>query len=352
MSIFKLFLVLALVLNGSNSEPSLAPVKVNTIDLQELLPSLINCFIRIFEMNSTFDYSTLTVPFVMTNVNSYEADGNIPFGKEYSSDEQRELLDSQNIAILKLPTIKCFAGIIVYEKDNLLPGESLYRYIDFKPLQDILANEYSLWYFWKNNKKVEHVKKLRVSPRLYFVCTNSVVEKLTGELNVDFLILENLRSHDDTLTYFRIVYHTSHVTPVEVRKHANELYYINFKCDCSGLYEFKCPYLKDRPVYDSLSSCYKNLIKGGKHLFAWSTDDIGNQGVIYCKSNPIIQRESFGIMKATGIFLREDYNQTLKEEICSLRSIYSNPKAEEPLNLFIATSRSKSPEGNQFYMVG
>ncbi|CAG7733192.1 unnamed protein product [Allacma fusca] len=253
-------------------------------------------------MNATFDYSTLTVPFVLTNVNSYGVDGNVLSRNIYGFQDRVELRDTRSIAVLKLHTITYFAGVILHE--NYYPfvrGEYKTPYSEFQPLQEILDNEYSLWYFKIVNKKVQHLKKLRICPRFYFFYTNSMSDQSTHEMTLDSLILDLLRLHDDTLTYFRIVYQTTGLTPVE---------------------------------------------------FAWSSDDIGNQGYTYCKSKAATQIESFGIMKATGIFLRGDYNHTLKEEICSLRSEIHTQTLEEPLKLSIATSTSSSPEGFQFYMVG
>ncbi|CAG7826930.1 unnamed protein product [Allacma fusca] len=121
---------LALFKNASKSEPLLNPPKFTTIDLQELLPSLINCFVRIFDLGVTFDYFTLTIPFVLTKVKIY------PCFQQFSDcDFDDDFIKSEKLVekllTPKLSSIKCFAGIILHENNGLNsddpPGGEQYR---------------------------------------------------------------------------------------------------------------------------------------------------------------------------------------------------------------------------------
>ncbi|CAG7822528.1 unnamed protein product [Allacma fusca] len=350
MSIFKfLFVLIALFVNNLNSEPSLAPVKATTIDLQELLPSLINYFIRIFEMNFSLDYSTVTVPFVLTKVSSYGISDSISRYDVYRINRQER--ESGSIAMLKLSSIKCFAGVISppnYSSENIAQ-------LQLRTLEQILAIEYSIWYFKIVNNKIEGVKKLRISPRIYFLYT--MTSALVHDTDVQKLTLHSLLTHDDTFTYFEIVYRTILSPTSEVTKqYTIELYYIRINYDCLRFYEFNCPYLQDMPMYESLNACYKKRIMNERHLFAWSMDGIENEGNSICKSHyPTIKIESHSLMKATSTFLRQDYNHTLREEICSrspefLFKIFKDFTFSK--SKVVETSISASPEGYDFYMVG
>ncbi|CAG7822529.1 unnamed protein product [Allacma fusca] len=147
------------------------------------------------------------------------------------------------------------------------------------------------------------------------------------------------------------MYTNTNVTAKEVTTHPNELYYIHFKCDCESLYEFKCPYLTGLSIYESLDSCYKSVTRNGRILFAWSTPEIGNQGYAFCKSSPTTKWKSSVIMTKTGIFLRDDYNHSLKEEICSRASeLYRNNQGFSRTE-FIRTRINTSPAGYKFYMI-
>ncbi|CAG7733713.1 unnamed protein product [Allacma fusca] len=337
------FCILIIATSPANCQPVSETVKVTTIDLQDLLPSLKNCFIRIFEQNVTFDYSTLTIPFVLTNVNSYYKCGN-SYECELSGYGQPDN-QIENILVLKMSSIKCFVGVIlIYANPDQFYYNSIKLTGYIHSLRAILSNEYSLRYTHKVWKDTVNEKILRISPRIYFVYTNQDLYLH----HLDDSLVEALRVHEDVFTYFRIGYTEALEISNRASSYPNQLYYINYNEFCKQTDALECPYLQDLSIYESLTSCYKNKIMNGRNFFAWAVDEIKKNISTICQLFPVTGEESFSVIKATKIFLREDFNQTLIRDFC-----FTSKEKTDTSYCFQAhfISTSTLSEGFQFYQV-
>ncbi|CAG7785547.1 unnamed protein product [Allacma fusca] len=334
-----IFCTLIFPTSPTTSQPVSDAVKVTTIDLQDLLPSLKNCFIRVFAVNFTFDYSTLTVPFVLTNVVNYYSKCGNECEPEYGKPDTR----LERTLVLKLSSIKCFTGVILVDL-KIRRFIQAKRYLE--PLRIILMNEYGLRYLRNNGKEAVEDKLLRISPRTYFVYTS---QEFSLELHLDLFLVEALTFNKDLFTYFRIVYTEALVNSKGASSYPNQLYYINNNEFCKHTLALDCPYLQDLSIYESLTSCYKNKTMNGRNFHPWSVDEMKKNISTICQLYFATGEESISVIKATMTFLREDFNQTLMRELCS--------KSKKSLSThycfqthFISTSAFS--EGFQFYQVG
>ncbi|CAG7717481.1 unnamed protein product, partial [Allacma fusca] len=337
------FLVIPLIIFTDHviCNPYVIPINSRTSDLQGLLQSLSNCFVRIFALQTAFDFSTSSVPFVLTDVNNYDLclKNSEGYYKIHLYDQNLE-----NIAVLKLSSIKCFAGVILQENDYADEKISTSTTPDdISCLTIILSTEYSLRYFKIVNYEAVHEKKLRIYPRTYFVFTNAIKEKTFPKSHADYII--SLLRHDDTFSYFIIKYSSSALQDTK------ELYYIHHNCVRGSELRLKCPDLQGSSIYQSLSTCYKTLTGNGRHYYAWAAYEIGNLdfGLELCQNSVMEKNYSPFSMRALGVFLRDDFNGTLKGKMCPQQTMLIEC---DPTYHYEFVRTSDISDGFQFYMVG
>ncbi|CAG7727751.1 unnamed protein product [Allacma fusca] len=327
--------------------PYVTPINSRAVDLQGLLQSLSNCFVRIFALQTAFDFSSSNVPFVLTNVNNYDFCPKNSEGFHYMYLPDKFV---ENIAVLKLSSIKCFAGVILQE--NEYTDERISTSTtpdDINCLISILSLEGSLRYFRIVNYEAVHAQELRIYPRTYFVFTNSIREKTVSESHKGYITA--LLKHDNTFSYFIIEYSPVLGADLSALQDTKELYYILHNCDWGYLIRSKCPDVQGSSIYQSLSTCYKKATGNGRHYYAWAAYEIGNLdfGLKFCPNSVTEEDFSLSSMTALGFFLREDFNGTLRETICSQKMMEVKCRTRFDYE-FIRTSDIS--DGYQFYMVG